>query len=79
MASVPSMTKSRHSCIDLKIRTQQVKTNGLEPQSWGWRDDSWFKSTDCSSRGPEFNYTVAHNPVMGSDVYLKTATMFSYM
>jgi hypothetical protein len=22
---------------------------------WGWRDGSRVKSTDCSSRGPEFN------------------------
>jgi hypothetical protein len=31
---------------------------------WGWRDGSVVKSTDCSSKGPEFNpsnHMVAHN------------------
>jgi hypothetical protein len=26
----------------------------------GWRDGSVVKSTDCSSRGPEFNYQQSH-------------------
>jgi hypothetical protein len=26
----------------------------------GWRDDSEVKSTDCSSRGPEFNSQQSH-------------------
>ena len=29
----------------------------------GWWDGSAVKSTDCSSRGPEFNHMVAHNHV----------------
>ena len=38
--------------------------------SWGWRDGSAVKSTDCSSRGPEFNSQQLHGgsqpSVMGS-------------
>jgi hypothetical protein len=37
----------------------------------GWRDDSVGKSTDCSSRGPEFNSQQSHSgsqpSIMGSD------------
>jgi hypothetical protein len=37
----------------------------------GWRDGSVVKSTDCSSRGPEFNSQQPHggsqSSVMGSD------------
>jgi hypothetical protein len=36
-----------------------------------WRDNSVVKSTDCSSRGPEFNFQQLHGgsqpSVMGSD------------
>ena len=36
----------------------------------GWRDGSVVKSTDCSSRGPEFNFQQPHGgsqpSVMGS-------------
>jgi hypothetical protein len=37
----------------------------------GWRDGSTVKSTNCSSRGPEFNSQQPHGgsqpSVMGSD------------
>ena len=37
----------------------------------GWKDGSAVKSTDCSSRGPEFNSQEPHGgsqpSVMGSD------------
>jgi hypothetical protein len=37
----------------------------------GWRDGSAVKSTDCSSKGPEFNSQQPHSgsqlSVMGSD------------
>jgi hypothetical protein len=40
--------------------------------SWDWRDGSAVKSTDCSSRGPEFNSQQPHGgsqpSVMKSDV-----------
>jgi len=32
----------------------------IKPIKEGWRDDSVFKSTDCSSRGPEFNSQQPH-------------------
>jgi hypothetical protein len=39
----------------------------------GWRDGSVVKSTDCSSRGPEFKSQQSHGgsqpSVMGSDVF----------
>ena len=51
----------------------------------GWRDGSVVKSTDCSSKGPEFNSQQPHGgsqpPVMGSDALfwcLKTAIVYSY-
>ena len=47
-----------------------VMTNGLK-KCEGWRDVSAVKSTDCSSRGPEFNSQQPHGglqpSVMGSD------------
>jgi hypothetical protein len=52
----------------------------------GWRGCSAVKSTDCSSRGPQFNSQQPHSSsqpsVMGSDallVCLKTARMYSKM
>jgi hypothetical protein len=32
----------------------------LKVKLMGWRDDSVVKSTDCSSRGPEFNSQQPH-------------------
>jgi hypothetical protein len=49
----------------------------LENGCLGWRDGSAVKSTDCSSKGPEFNSQQPHG---GSNhlVCLKTATMYLY-
>ena len=33
----------------------------LEKQNKGWRDGSAVKGTDCSSRGPEFNFQQPHS------------------
>jgi hypothetical protein len=49
----------------------------------GWRDDgSMVKSTDCSSRGPEFNSQQPHGgsqpSVMGSNALFWRATVYSY-
>jgi hypothetical protein len=42
----------------------------VEKTPVGWRDGSAVKSTDCSSRGPEFNFQQPHGgsqpSVMGS-------------
>jgi hypothetical protein len=53
---------------------------------WGWRHGSVIKSTNCSSRGPEFNSQQPHGgsqpSVMESDLllgFLKIATMYSYI
>jgi hypothetical protein len=53
--------------------------------SKGWRDGSTVKSTDCSSRGPEFNSQQPHGgsqpSVMGSDAFIwcpKTTIVYAY-
>jgi hypothetical protein len=40
-------------CLKTNKTKQKIKT--FETLCVGWRDGSAFKSTDCSSRGPEFN------------------------
>jgi hypothetical protein len=56
-----------------KIQNVPLRRKG-EPESVteDWRDGSEVKSTDCSSRGPEFNSQQPHDgsqpSVMGSDV-----------
>jgi hypothetical protein len=46
-------------------------TPPLEAEEEGWRDGSWVKSTDCSSKGPEFKFQQPHGDsqpsVMRSD------------
>jgi hypothetical protein len=46
-------------------------SNLIKKQKTGWRDGSVVKSTDCSSRGPEFNSQQPHDAsqpsVIGSD------------
>jgi hypothetical protein len=53
-----------HTCTTL-LNVIKLKKN------WGWRDGSEVKSTDCSSRGPEFNSQQPHGgsqpSVMGLD------------
>ena len=48
------------------------KKNGDGGGGGGWRDGSVVKSTDCSTRGPEFKSWKPHGvlqpSVMGSDV-----------
>jgi hypothetical protein len=58
-------------------KTKQNKTKKTkkkrkkERQIWGWRDGSVVKSTDCSSKGPEFKSQQPHGgsqpSVMKSD------------
>ena len=50
----------------------RVKTDCLiQGRGWDWRDGSVVKSTDCSSRSPEFNLQQPHGSsqqsVLGSD------------
>jgi len=44
--------------------------HSIEMKLQGWRDGSAVKSTDCSSRGPEFEFPLPYDgsqpPVMGS-------------
>jgi hypothetical protein len=36
--------------------SKKTKQNKTKHKSMGWRDGSVVKRTDCSSRGPEFNF-----------------------
>jgi hypothetical protein len=53
--------------IIINISLKKKKEN----RTMSWRDGSAVKSTDCSSRGPEFNPQQPHGgsqpSVMGSD------------
>jgi len=45
------------------LSTRDLKTclhSNIIPPTRGWRDGSVVKSTDCSSRGPEFNSQQPH-------------------
>ena len=54
--------------------TQRNPVSKTKKQRKGWRDGSVVKSTDCSPRGPEFNFQQPHDgsqlSVMGSDAPL---------
>jgi hypothetical protein len=39
---------------------EKKKEKKLKNEPEGWRDGSVVKSTDCSSRGPEFNSQQPH-------------------
>jgi hypothetical protein len=67
------------------LENKQTKKKKKKKKKRGWRDGSAVKSTDCSSRGPEFKSQQPHGgsqpSVMGSDALfwcLKTATVYSY-
>jgi hypothetical protein len=40
--------------------TSLERRGGQDVKDLGWTDDSVVKSTDCSSRGPEFNSQKPH-------------------
>jgi hypothetical protein len=42
--------KKRHTHTHTRLPPPKKRNMG-----WGWRDGSVVKSTDCSSKGPEFN------------------------
>jgi hypothetical protein len=50
---------------------KRQKKAGTIEMAWDWRDGSAVKSTDCSSRGPEFKSHQLHGgtqpSVVGSD------------
>jgi hypothetical protein len=41
-------------------KKQGIVKYSLNPSSRGWRDGSVVKSTDCSSKGPEFKSQQPH-------------------
>jgi hypothetical protein len=51
-----------------------VKRKKEKKNRRGWRDGSVVKSTDCSSRGPEFNSQKPHGgsqpTIVGSDALI---------
>jgi hypothetical protein len=60
-----------------KNKTKTKQTNNKKKRKRGWRDGSVVKSTDCSSRGPEFNSQQPHGgsqpSVMRSDALLPSS------
>jgi hypothetical protein len=72
----PRLTSGLHSTpVHTQLHThERVNTHKsvyATMSMWGWRDSSVVKSTDCSSRGPEFKSQQPHGgsqpSVMGSD------------
>jgi hypothetical protein len=53
-------------------RERERERTNVQVREQGWRDGSAVESTDCFSRGPEFNFQQPHGvsqpTVMGSDV-----------
>jgi len=62
---------------------QHAHTSIKHPKNRGWRDGSEVKSTDCSSRGPEFNSQQPHGgsqpSIMGSDALFWCAWSYSVL
>jgi hypothetical protein len=67
MAPAPGDLRPSH----LPTYRQNTNTNEIQKSPGGWSDGSVVKSTDCSSRGPEFNSQQPRGgsqpSVMGSD------------
>ena len=71
--SIPSESCNKQSYLFISVfslRNSDVYVS-LKTMIQGWRDGSVIKSTDCFSRGPEFNSQQRHGglqpSVMGSD------------
>jgi hypothetical protein len=64
--STDSQGYKEKPCLKKQSKTKTKKQNS----KLGWRDGSVIKNTDCSSRGPEFNFQQPHGgsqpSVMGS-------------
>ena len=60
-----AFTKTARQHETLNLRVMDLSTT--LGTSLGWRDGSVVKSTDCSSRGPEFN---SQQPLGGSQPYV---------
>jgi len=53
-------TCTHRNAIQTYVR-KEIKTNNIENTIyWGWREGSVVKTTDCSSRGSEFNSQEPH-------------------
>jgi hypothetical protein len=59
---------------DIQCYTEKPSMERKKEIEEGWRDGSVVKSTDCSSRGPEYNSQQPHGgsqpSVMGSEALL---------
>jgi hypothetical protein len=49
-----------HKAKQTRTTENKLEYQGLNRHFLGWRDGSVVKSTDCSSRGPEFNSKQPH-------------------
>jgi hypothetical protein len=68
------LPKQFTNCLQIyePLRAMLIQSTTVKKMSLGdWRDGSVVKNTDCSSRGPEFNFQQPHggsqSSVMGSD------------
>jgi hypothetical protein len=65
------LTGSMHKVLTTKRNEQSLMHMGVKNRLLGWRGGSAVKSTDCSSRGPEFKSQQPHGgsqpSVMRSD------------
>ena len=53
-------TNNEHTNKRDNFSLSKMKQDPVIKSYGGWRDDSEVKSTDCSSRGPEFNSQQPH-------------------
>jgi hypothetical protein len=62
--------QQQQKTVGKKLTMQGLEFNPQKPllknQLWGCRDGSAVKSTDCSSRGPEFNSQQPHGDLQPS-------------
>jgi hypothetical protein len=64
MSAVPAPQNQEEDGIEryppLYTKTLTKTTTKKKKKNRGWRDGSAVKSTECSSRGPEFNSQEPH-------------------
>jgi hypothetical protein len=54
--------------MEFKADLSYVLRSRVKRAETGWRDGSAVKSTDCSSRGPEFNSQQPHDGSQPSEI-----------
>jgi hypothetical protein len=65
------VSENSYSVLTYNKKINLKKKKKRKPERGGWRDGSMVKSSDCSSKGPEFKSQQPHGgsqpPVMRSD------------